>query len=89
MERRRLIWAFIVGALAVEFLVSWLMPKAIVWYFNPPVAMGCDCHGALQWAFDRMRVFQLWGFAIGGILGLVVVAGLKRRSSRQLPMQHR
>jgi len=77
------------GAIIVAALTAWLAPGVIAWYFNPPVEMGAfSCTAPITWALKRLQWAQLWGFVVGGVLGLVVYGVVQRRRVRMLE-QHR
>ena len=62
------------GAILGAALTAWLAPGVIAWYFNPPVEMGgFSCTAPITWALKRLQWAQLWGFGVGGVLGLVGV----------------
>ena len=73
------------GAILGAALTAWLAPGVIAWYFNPPVEMGgFSCTAPIAWALKRLQWAQLWGFVVGGILGLIVYGFVQRRRVRQL-----
>jgi len=73
------------GAMLGAALTAWLAPGVIAWYFNPPVEMGgFSCTVPITWALTRLRWAQVWGFVVGGILGLIVYGLVQRRRIRQL-----
>jgi len=73
------------GAIFGAALTAWLAPGVIAWYFNPPVTMGgFSCTPSIAWALKRLQWAQLWGFVIGGVLGLIVYGLVQRRRIRQL-----
>jgi hypothetical protein len=65
------------GILAAVTLVSIYMPRTILWYFDPPTAMGVSCTPSIRWALDRLLYSQLVSIAVGAVIGLVL--GLKFR----------
>ena len=73
------------GAILGAALTAWLAPGVIAWYFNPPVEMGSfSCTAPIAWALKRLQWAQLWGVAVGGVLGLVVYGVVQRRRVRKL-----
>jgi hypothetical protein len=73
------------GAILVAALTAWLAPGVITWYFKPPVGMGSfSCTDPITWALKRLQWAQLWGFVVGGVLGLVVYGVVQKRHVRQL-----
>lgn len=69
----------IVGGLLGGFLTSWLAPKAIAWYFDPPVNIGVNCRAATEWSMRNLQRAQFVGLAIGAILSLVVAVYFEKR----------
>jgi len=79
---KRMMWFIIGGAVIGSALASWLAPKGIAWYFNPPVNIGIDCRSATEWAMAKLQIFQLVGLLFGGGAGLL--AGLSQRKRRPI-----
>jgi hypothetical protein len=78
------------GAILIAALTAWLAPGVIAWYFNPPVEMGgFSCTPPIAWALKRLQWAQLWGFVVGGVLGLVVYGVVQRRRVRRLEQHSR
>ena len=50
-------------ALLGALLSSYLGPKAIAWYFDPPVDIGVNCRSAVEWAMARLQLAQMAGLA--------------------------
>jgi len=67
------------GAFLGVVLTAWLAPRAIVWYFNPPVEMGFSCNAPIAWALTRLLWALLGGVVVGSALGLVVYGVVQRR----------
>jgi len=59
-------------ALLGVILASWLGPKGIAWYFDPPVDIGVNCRAATEWSMRRLLIFQSFGFGLGAIAGLLL-----------------
>jgi len=53
----------VVGGLAT----SWLAPKVIAWYFNPPIEMAINCKIPIEWALRKLQLAQLVGTIVGGV----------------------
>jgi hypothetical protein len=78
------------GAILIAALTAWLAPGVIAWYFNPPVEMGgFSCTPPIAWALKRLQWAQLWGFVVGGVLGLVVYGVVQRRRVKRLEQHSR
>ena len=79
--RSRILWSMGTGALVGELLFSWIAPKVIAWWFNPPVQFGINCVEPIQWALKRLQWAQLVGLLAGAISGLVLYLMFRRRGS--------
>lgn len=66
--RPRFLWLAIVGMLLGGAVTSWITPRFLAWYWDPPVDIGINCRRAVEWAMARLQFAQ----ALGGIVGLVV-----------------
>jgi len=73
------------GALVGALISSWLAPKGIAWYFDPPVDMGINCKSATEWSMSRLLIFQAIGTAFGVISGMLIFFMFKGRGSKILP----
>ena len=79
MDKKSVLRAMIVGGALIEILVSWLAPKSIVWYFDPPVQMGFTCREPIEWALQRLQTVQLVGLGVGAVLGVIVLMVYRKR----------
>ena len=70
----------IILALLGAVLASWVAPKAISWYFDPPVNIGVNCREATVWSMHKLQVAQLVGLILGAIAGLVGAVAWVRRN---------
>jgi hypothetical protein len=65
-----------IGCVLGGIVTSWLAPKAIAWYFTPPIEMALNCKAPIEWALHKLQMAQLFGTLAGGIvffmLGLTV-----------------
>lgn len=52
-----------------SILANWLGPKALAWYFDPPVEMGFNCKPAVEWGMEKLQYLQLAGLVGGLVLG--------------------
>lgn len=86
MQRKGMFWAVIVGAAVGELLVGWLGPKYLLWYFDPPVHTGCTCTEAVAWAVGHLQTAQLVALGVGGVIGALVLAIMRRRGGRARPV---
>ena len=75
-------WA-LVGILLGGVLTSWLSPKVIGWYFDPPVNIGVNCRAATEWAMHKFRLAQLFGMSFGGAAAFLLAT--LRRKPKALP----
>ena len=67
-----LLWFTASCALLGALLSTWLAPKCIAWYFDPPAQFGVSCVGPIEWAMSRLRAAQVMGIIIGGVAGLLL-----------------
>jgi hypothetical protein len=65
-------------------MASWLAPKGIAWYFDPPVNIGVNCREATEWSMSRLLMAQFWGLIGGVIASLVIASFLRKKRSRAL-----
>jgi len=63
--RPKFIWLALFGGFAGGALSTWTAPKAIAWYFVPPVNIGIDCRGAVEWAMRKLQLAEFMGFSVG------------------------
>lgn len=57
-------------ALLGALLSSYVGPKVIAWYFDPPVNIGVNCRSAVEWSMSRLQSTQVCGLGIGCVVGL-------------------
>jgi hypothetical protein len=57
-----------IGCLLGGIATTWLAPKAIAWYFTPPIEMAINCKVPIEWALHKLQMAQLIGTVGGGIL---------------------
>lgn len=62
----------ITGALLGAVLTTWLAPKVIVWYFEPPAQYGFNCRAPIEWSLHHFQVTQIVGIVLGGLIGLLL-----------------
>ena len=67
------------GGLLGALLTSWLAPKGIAWYFDPPVDIGVNCKAATQWSMAKLQTAQFFGLLGGALLGLTLAIMTRRR----------
>jgi hypothetical protein len=86
MERKfhRFLWMMALGALLGAVASTWLAPRVIAWYWNPPAEMGINCLAPIQWSLRKLQLAQLVGITGGGILGTVLYFLIGRRRSQEL-----
>jgi hypothetical protein len=70
------------SAIAGVALASWLAPKGIAWYFDPPVDIGVNCRAATEWSMQRLLIFQGSGLGVGAAVGLTLSL-LKKKAGPQ------
>jgi len=72
-----------VMGLAGSFLMTWLAPKLLSWYFEPPTPMAFSCKDPIRWALSRYQMMQLFGLLGGAVAGLVLFFLLLQRQKRR------
>jgi|GEM_PF-1149125 len=72
--------ASIIGGLLALVLSTIFLPKAMVWYFEPPVNPGCSCAASIERAFDLFRGIQLASLFIGAIFGFLLALRWTKKS---------
>ena len=78
--RRALTLSLSLGSVFV-FLGSWVGLGFIPYWFEPPVGTALtDGRSAILWALHRFVSFQITGFVIGAVLGVVIHVLLTRRT---------
>src|SRR5882672_9341153 len=82
--KRILIFA-VFGALLGAVSSSWIGPKVIGWWFQPPVNVPVDCTNALQsnalGAMERLIKVQVIGLCSGLVAGLIASFIFRNRRS--------
>lgn len=69
-----------VGALLGGALTSWLAPKMIAWYFDPPVDIGVNCRAATEWSMRNLQRAQLFGILVGAAISIALAVYLEKRN---------
>lgn len=72
--------AMITGSLITGAVTSFLAPKVIAWWFEPPVALGFSCRISIEYALRRLQWAQGIGLGVGALLGLGVYFFWRKRS---------
>ena len=73
------------GALLGGLLATWIAPRAIAWYFDPPIQMGFTCKEPIEWALHRLQMAQLGGIVVGGLAALFLYFTLRKsRATKEL-----
>jgi len=68
----------LLGLVLGVVLATWLGPKILLWWFEPPADIGINYRPAIEWAMSRLVWIQIGGVSAGLILGLIVGLALKR-----------
>ncbi len=79
---KTLLTALGIGALIGGFFTSWLAPKVIAWYFEPPVEIGVNCRPATEWAMAKLQMLQGLGLIAGAIVGAIIYFVVMQRRNR-------
>lgn len=77
--------SMVIGGLLGSLLVSWLAPKVIAWYFDPPVNIGVNCRDATEWSMRNLQKAQVTGLLMGALLALSIVYLRQRSAEKKLP----
>lgn len=72
-----------IGCIVGGIATSWLAPKAIAWYFTPPIEMAINCKAPIEWALHKLQLAQLFGTLIGG-LAFALLGGTVLREKKLL-----
>jgi hypothetical protein len=72
-RRTKLLYGTGIFALSGALLSSYIAPKVIAWYFDPPVNIGVNCRTAVEWSMTKLQVMQFWGLTVGLALGLLIM----------------
>ena len=75
----------LVAALVFGLLSTWLGPKMIAYYYDPPVPTPMNCTPAVTWAMQKLVMTQLVGTIGGAVIGLVIGILLARRAHPAVP----
>jgi hypothetical protein len=70
-----------IGALFGAVLTTWLAPKVIVWYFEPPAQYGFNCKAPIEWSLQHFQITQLVGIFGGALIGLTLGLTVFRRKA--------
>ena len=70
---RKVLIGSAIFALVGAVVSSYLGPKIIAWYFDPPVDIGINCRSAVEWSMNRLKRVQLGGLIMGLLLGGTVM----------------
>ena len=70
---------FSYGALLGAIVASYLAPRAIGWYFQPPVEMGVNCRLAAEYAMNRLQWAHILGAGVGALIGIFLTIAFRKR----------
>ena len=75
-----------IGSILGGIATSWLAPKAIAWYFTPPIEMALNCKAPIEWALHKLQLAQLFGNDAGAILFVLLSLTIfKEKTDTQFP----
>ena len=77
---KQVLWMSASLSLLAGILGTWLAPKAISWYFDPPVQIGVNCKAATVWAMSRLVWAQGICLILGAVLGALAAFWWLRRA---------
>ena len=75
----------LVAALVFGLLSTWLGPRMITYYYDPPVPTPMNCTPAVSWAMQKLVMTQLVGTIAGAVIGLIIGILLARRAHPVAP----
>ncbi len=78
---KRIIIFVLIGAGLGGLFTSWLAPKVIAWYFDPPAQFGVNCKSSIEWALSRFQWSQFIGTLVGITLGFVAAFMLRSKNT--------
>jgi hypothetical protein len=70
-------------ALLGALLSTYVGPKVIAWYFDPPVDIGVNCRPAVEWSMSKLQMTQFFGLLIGFALGLAIMLLITKKHDRE------
>lgn len=76
--RRYFNWAVISSAVAL-LLTTWLAPKTITWWFQPPVPTPVSCNDAVLWGTNKLVEAQFTSVLIGLVAGAVLAFVFRKK----------
>lgn len=76
--RRYFNWAVISSAVAL-LLTTWLAPKTITWWFQPPVPTPVSCNEAVLWGTNKLVEAQFTSVLIGLVAGAVLAFAFRKK----------
>ncbi len=76
-------WLVVTGAFVGGVTTTWLAPKVIAWYFNPPAQFGFNCVAPIEWALTRLQWAQAIGTVAGAVLGLMLYLAFAKRRQQE------
>lgn len=79
MKFSRIYQLFLSSAFVGAILVTFIAPRTIAWYFEPPVDIGINCRPAAEWAMKTLLQSQGAGALAGVLIGALATYLLTRR----------
>ena len=76
---KRLTIFVLLGILICLAVTSIYMPRMIVWYFEPPAALGVSCGTSIDWAIHKLQFTQMISIGVGAVLGFAGAFLIKRK----------
>lgn len=78
-DRWRVVGIAVVGMFAGAGVASWLAPKVIAWYFDPPAQFGISCREPIEWALKRLQTAQAVGSLVGAVASVLIFLWARKR----------
>lgn len=83
---KKFMWFVFLGVAVGGALTSYIAPKAIAWYFEPPVIAGnITCRPSIEWALERLQWAQVLGSAAGAVVFALLFLAFRPRKDKTSP----
>jgi hypothetical protein len=73
----------LLSALVLLLLVTWLGPKYLVWWFQPPVPQPISCNEAVAWGMRKLVETQIYGLLLGIVGGALLAFFTRKKTTAQ------
>ena len=73
----------VVTAAVMLILTTWLAPKTLSWWFQPPIPVPISCNDAVIWGTSKLVEAQLYSLLIGLVGGAAIAFGTRKKTTAQ------